>query len=61
MGDAFIALPLPEVQELLSLSTERIEKSVAAIEQKLGGVREEMESLKVDLYARFGKSINLET
>lgn len=61
IGDTFISLPLPEVQELLANSTAKIEESVSAVEEKLTAVREEMESLKVDLYARFGKSINLET
>ncbi|KAL9598086.1 MAG: hypothetical protein Q9219_004717 [cf. Caloplaca sp. 3 TL-2023] len=61
IGDAFIMLPLSEVQELLSKATGKIEGSVSATEGKLSSVREEMESLKVDLYARFGKSINLET
>lgn len=56
-----MSLPLPEVQELLSSSTEEIEESVSAIEGKLSNVREEMGQLKVQLYARFGKSINLET
>ncbi len=54
-------LPLPDVQELLAQGTSKIEKSVSATEGKLRSIREEMESLKVDLYARFGKSINLET
>ncbi|KAL8872417.1 MAG: hypothetical protein Q9174_001949 [Haloplaca sp. 1 TL-2023] len=61
IGDAFVMLPLPEVQELLSKSTGQIESSVSSIEDKLTTVREEMETLKIDLYARFGKSINLET
>ncbi|KAL8794164.1 MAG: hypothetical protein Q9195_003232 [Heterodermia aff. obscurata] len=61
VGDTFISLPLPEVQELLATSTSKIEESVSAVEDRLGTIREEMESLKVDLYARFGKSINLET
>ncbi len=61
MGDAFISLPLAEVQELLSVSTGNIEESVSAVEAKLNTVREEMTGLKVELYARFGKSINLET
>ncbi|KAL8830122.1 MAG: hypothetical protein Q9170_005882 [Blastenia crenularia] len=42
-------LPLPEVQELLSKATDKIEVSVSATEGKLSGVREEMDSLKVDL------------
>ncbi|KAL2048071.1 hypothetical protein ABVK25_011056 [Lepraria finkii] len=61
IGDTFISLALPEVQEMLASSTEKIEESVSTIEGKLNTVREEMEELKVDLYARFGKSINLET
>jgi prefoldin subunit 4 len=61
IGDSFISLPLPEVQELLSTNTDRIEKDVTALEEKLVQIREEMTGLKVDLYARFGRSINLET
>ena len=61
IGDTFVSLPLPKVQEMLASSTEQIEESVSAVEGKLSTVREEMEQLKVQLYARFGKSINLET
>ena len=61
IGDTFVSLPLPEVQEMLVSSTEKIEESVSAVEEKLSTVREEMQQLKVQLYARFGKSINLET
>ena len=46
---------------MLALSTEKIEQSVLGVQGKLSAVREEMEELKVQLYARFGKSINLET
>jgi prefoldin subunit 4 len=61
IGDSFISLPLPEVQEMLSTNTTKIEEEVAALEEKLATVREEMSELKVELYARFGRSINLET
>ncbi|KAI4248835.1 MAG: hypothetical protein L6R40_000846 [Gallowayella cf. fulva] len=61
LGDAFVMLPLPEVQELLSQSSGKIEDKVNATEEKLSRIREEMNTLKVELYARFGKSINLET
>lgn len=61
IGDSFVSLPQPEVLELLSDSTEKIDKDVAALEEQLGGVRDEMEELKAALYARFGRSINLET
>jgi prefoldin subunit 4 len=45
---------------LLSQSTEQIEKDVEKLEAKLTGLREEMQELKVALYGRFGRSINLE-
>lgn len=61
MGDAFFSLPLSVVQELLAVSTEKIDKSVTTVESKLTAIRDEMEQLKIQLYARFGKSINLET
>lgn len=61
LGDAFFSLPLPAVQELISISTEKIDKSVSAVESQLSEIREKMEELKIHLYARFGKSINLET
>ena len=34
---------------------------MAAVAERLSGVKDDMQSLKVALYARFGKSINLET
>jgi len=49
------------VQQLLASSTEKIEEEVEAVQEKLSGIREEMGQLKVLLYARFGRSINLET
>ncbi|CAG8973317.1 hypothetical protein HYALB_00000079 [Hymenoscyphus albidus] len=61
IGDGFVHLPLEEVQEMLSTSTSRIEEEVAVLEEKLSEIREEQTALKVDLYARFGRSINLET
>jgi len=61
IGDSFISLPLPEVQQMLSTSTGKIEGEVASVEEKLSAVRDEMTQLKVELYARFGRSINLET
>jgi prefoldin subunit 4 len=60
IGDSFFNLPVPEVQELLSAAVERIDGEVSSVEEKLGEYREEMQSLKTDLYGRFGKSINLE-
>jgi prefoldin subunit 4 len=46
---------------MLAASSSSIEEEVAAVGGKLGAVREDMSQLKVELYARFGRSINLET
>jgi prefoldin subunit 4 len=46
---------------MLSSSTEQIDSEVVKLEETLGELRDEMQQLKVALYARFGRSINLET
>jgi len=61
VGDSFIALPVPEVQAMLESSTVTIDQDVSELEEKLSSIREEMQKLKAELYARFGRSINLET
>ncbi|KAL4780503.1 Prefoldin subunit-domain-containing protein [Aspergillus varians] len=61
IGDSFVQLPLEEAQSLLASSTEQIDSEVAKLEEKLGDMHDEMQELKVALYARFGRSINLET
>ncbi|THX20711.1 Prefoldin, subunit 4, partial [Aureobasidium pullulans] len=60
IGDSFFLLSLPEVQELLAASIEKIDSDVTAVEEKLSELREEMQQLKTALYGRFGRSINLE-
>lgn len=61
IGDSFISLPLPEVQEMLATSTTKIEEEVEVLESKMEDIKEQKNELKVELYARFGRSINLET
>lgn len=46
---------------MLAASTEQIEGEVSRLEESLSDLREELQQLKVALYARFGRSINLET
>ncbi len=45
---------------MLSTATTRIEEDTGALEEKISTIKEQMTELKVDLYARFGKQINLE-
>ncbi|KAK0704781.1 Prefoldin subunit-domain-containing protein [Lasiosphaeris hirsuta] len=61
VGDAFFHVPLPQAQEMLSVSTTKVEEEISELEDKMGGIRQAMTQLKVELYARFGRSINLET
>lgn len=56
-----MSLPLSEAQEMLAASSEKIDSEVSDLEEKLGALKEETQQLKIALYARFGKSINLET
>ncbi|KAM3534194.1 hypothetical protein MY4038_002584 [Beauveria bassiana] len=60
IGDAFFHLPLEQAQEMLSTATTRIDEDTGALEEKISTIKEQMTELKVDLYARFGKQINLE-
>lgn len=61
IGDAFFHVPLEKAQEMLATSNSKAEEDITTLEDKLGSIREEMTQLKVELYARFGRSINLET
>lgn len=54
-------MPLSQAQEMLGTSGAKVEEEIAGLEEKLSSIRQEMMKLKVELYARFGKSINLET
>ncbi|KAG8670144.1 hypothetical protein FPOAC2_09488 [Fusarium poae] len=61
IGDAFFHVSVEQAQEMLEKATETLEEESTSLEEKLSTIREEMTKLKVDLYARFGKQINLET
>jgi len=61
IGDAFFHVPLSHAQEMLGVSGAKVEEEIEELEDKLGSIRQDMTQLKVELYARFGKAINLET
>ncbi|KAM5345729.1 hypothetical protein ACJ41O_011590 [Fusarium nematophilum] len=61
IGDAFFHVSLEQAQEMLEEATEKLEEESTELEEKLSSIREDMTKLKVELYARFGKQINLET
>ncbi len=45
---------------MLENATSKIDEDVSKLEDELSSIRHQMTQLKVELYARFGKSINLE-
>lgn len=61
IGESFFHVTVTQAQEMLETSTTKIEEDISSLEDKLNTAREEMTQLKVELYARFGRSINLET
>lgn len=61
IGDAYFHVLQPQAIEMLEQASAKIEEDVEGLESKLETIKEEMTQLKVELYARFGKSINLET
>ncbi|OHF02400.1 prefoldin subunit [Colletotrichum orchidophilum] len=61
IGDAYFHVSQPQAIEMLEQASTKIEEDVEGLESKLETIKEEMNQLKVELYARFGKSINLET
>ncbi|KAM0286107.1 hypothetical protein ACHAQH_001115 [Verticillium albo-atrum] len=61
VGDTFFHVLQPQALDMLGVATAKIEEDIEKLEAKLESTTEEMTELKVALYARFGKSINLET
>ncbi|PNY24158.1 Prefoldin subunit 4 [Tolypocladium capitatum] len=61
IGDAFFHISLEQAQQMLEAATSKIDDETSELEDQMESVREQMTQLKVDLYARFGKQINLET
>lgn len=60
VGDCFAHLKVEEVVGLLEERVKEVEAEIEGLEEEMGKGREEMESLKVKLYAKFGKAINLD-
>ncbi|KAI8612055.1 putative GIM3-Gim complex component, partial [Chytriomyces sp. MP71] len=60
IGDAFIHMSLVRAQERLIKDREEIVGEIDGLKSEMDGLATEMEALKKVLYARFGKSINLE-
>ncbi|KAK9768882.1 hypothetical protein K7432_000112 [Basidiobolus ranarum] len=60
VGDAYISLSLEMAQERLTKEQEALKAEVEDLKTEMDDISEKMDKLKVVLYAKFGKSINLE-
>ncbi|KAE8212375.1 hypothetical protein CF319_g6737 [Tilletia indica] len=61
IGDTFVSVRQARALELLESDTARLDADINKLKAIVDGCEEEMNKLKVDLYAKFGKSnINLE-
>lgn len=60
IGDSFLHLPLEDVQGLLEKSAQAVMEEIEELKEKIEKNDEAMGGLKIKLYAKFGKAINLE-
>jgi prefoldin subunit 4 len=60
VGDAFITMTLPACLERLALDGTALDLELGQMGQRMESMRADMTGLKAKLYAKFGKSINLE-
>jgi len=61
VGEAFIHIPLAEAQDMLVQDQKALEAEIDRVQEKADECGQTMKELKVDLYAKFGKAINLDT
>lgn len=60
IGDALVSLPQKEVMERLEREQEELDEKISKRQAEADACSERMTELKSQLYAKFGKSINLE-
>jgi prefoldin subunit 4 len=60
VGGTFYSVPLEEAKEMLETATGEADKEIEGLDEQMSTVRDEMNKLKAELYARFGRGINLE-
>ncbi len=60
IGDAFISISLDDAQDRLEQEKTRISAEADKLKKDMTDVTRMLEQLKVILYTKFGKSINLE-
>jgi prefoldin subunit 4 len=60
IGDSFVHIPQSMAMQLLEKNTSRVDEEIEEIESRISANSENMDQLKVELYSKFGKAINLD-
>ncbi|KAI8048295.1 Prefoldin beta-like protein [Syncephalis plumigaleata] len=60
IGDAFVELPLDQVQERLNKEQDTLSEQINHIDEQMATAHTRMTELKALLYGKFGKAINLD-
>ncbi|EHB08954.1 Prefoldin subunit 4 [Heterocephalus glaber] len=60
MGDVFISHSQEETQDMLEEAKKNLQEETDALESIVESIQQVLADLKVQLYAKFGRNINLE-
>jgi len=60
VGETFVHIPLSEAQERLQQDQEALQKDMSDLKERVDECESTMKELKVILYGKFGKAINLD-
>ena len=60
VGETFLVEPTDDILTALDVRKQKIEKEIEEIQQRIQIIQNLLSDLKVKLYSKFGKSINLE-
>lgn len=61
VGEVFVVGDKDEAEKVIEKEKEHVESAISNLKKKIGEYQDVMSRLKVDLYARFGTNINLES
>ncbi|XP_071957627.1 prefoldin subunit 4-like [Antedon mediterranea] len=60
IGESFLGHSIEDTQALVESAKEEVQKDIKQLEKSTEEIRDTLKELKVQLYAKFGNSINLE-
>ena len=60
IGDTFYSLSTTEATERMKSEKVVVEEEIGKMEEEIDSLKRELDKLKVQLYGKFGNSINLE-